>query len=128
MTDPTSDDEIIDAEIVEEDHLPTVVVNSPVTTPAPGVQMTVTNVPPGSASIVLNFEQRILIREALAHYYGKGPRTRNTRAILKMIEYMADSEPESRCAQCDNTGKWRDMYDMHYCHCRRGVERRQAGS
>lgn len=123
-----NDDEIVDAEIVEDD-LPVPTYMELVGVPeAPLTFIEPARVPPDAVTIVFTFEQRILIREALAHYYDKGPRTRNTRAILKTIEYMAESEPETRCAQCDNTGKWRDMYDMHYCHCRIGVERRQAGS
>ena len=114
------DDEIIDAEIVE-DLLPAVITPTEILPRNP--------YPVGAIDIPLSWPQRQIIREALAHFFDNGPRGRNTPVILNTLRWMADNETgAAACGQCDNTGKYRTMYAMEYCYCPRGVERRIAGN
>lgn len=129
-----SDDEIIDAEIVEDDDVPSTAVAIPAGSNMEGfgnltsgdVDLAV-NYPPGTVRVPLTFEQRNLIRGALAHYHDNGPRQRNTHFIISTMDHLSGFEPDRPCETCDNTGKYRDMYEMHYCHCPRGIRRRQSG-
>lgn len=130
------DDEIVDAEIVGdeielfEDDPRAVIdrVKAEIVAQYGDVLPELRPDPPGIASIKLNFQQRSIIREALAHLYSKGPRVRNTRLILDTLEWVADHEPLTDCANCANTGKVRDMYGINYCHCPKGVHRLAAES
>lgn len=123
------DDEIIDAEIVEDDLLPAVresvalVPGTDNNAPAVGDGYWI---PPGTILMALDYEQRQLIRASLAHYHDKGPRERRTGPIMDLLNLFADNEHENRCAQCDGHGKYRTMYAMEFCYCPRGVARRNA--
>lgn len=130
-----SDDEIIDAEIVgdeievfEDQRSIVDRVKASVMEQYGDVLEELRADPPGIVSIKLDFQQRSVIRESLAHFYSKGPRVRNTRLILDTMGWIADHEPLLDCPNCANTGKVRSMYGIDYCYCPKGVDRLANGS
>lgn len=125
---PSPDDEIIDAEIVEDNPLLPAVFGSTELDLLSEQALVLASLPPGSVLIEMSFQQRQLVRAALAWYHDKGPRERRTSAIMDMMHYMADHEQLQSCATCADTGKYRTMYEMHYCNCPKGMQRRQDRS
>lgn len=125
---PDYDDEIVDAEIVDDDSLLPDVIGGPALEGfhSTGSGMAPHHLPPGSVLVELTFQQRQVIRAALAWYHDKGPRERRTSEIMAVMNYVADHEEWQNCATCDNTGKYRTMYEMHFCNCPRGMARRRA--
>jgi len=123
------DDEIVDAELVEDDLLPVAshlahdVVRETGTSLVPQRDI-------GSDIIwvPLRLEQRSMIREALGWFHDKGPRVRSTQRIMDLMNFMADQEVTLDCDVCNSTGKVRTMYAMTYCTCPIGVQRREEQS
>lgn len=128
-----SDDEIVDAEIVESNELvlrPGSPVDSLIqflTEESIRREGTVIRNDTTLVAVPLSFLQRQLLREALTHYHDKGPRVRSTSRIMDLLNYMADIEPDIPCGLCNNTGRVRGMYGVDYCSCRRGMEVRSDG-
>lgn len=116
MTPFSDDNEIAEAEIVEDGIVP-----FPLTAEAYAEAALLL-----PEEIPLDYGQRMLIRTALAFYADKGPRERRTRLILDLLQHMADYEPITRCDHCEGTGKVRTMYDLRFCHCPTGIRRRSA--
>jgi hypothetical protein len=121
------DDEIVDAEIVEDEPGTDLEIIGSSSGVAERSSSPALRNETGVIDIPLTSAQRMLIREALSHYHDKGPRSRSTAAILITINHLAAFEPSVFCSNCDNTGRVRDMYALSYCHCPRGIQARSDG-
>lgn len=130
------DDEIVDAEIIDDEMYAPAEIKflpaeyrgvTPNLQPRPQANDLVLRVPSDQVLVPLTLAQRQLLREALGHYYQKGPRQRNTSQILRLIEHMADHEPMTNCNNCNNTGRVRSMYDVQYCGCHHGLRAMDDG-
>lgn len=122
------DDDIVDAELVEEGDLFPEIVTFSLPAEFFGQGPVEQALPTSSldGAIRLNAAQAQLLRMALAHYYDKGPRQRNTRAILDLMDHLSEFE-DSLCTLCAGSGRVRNMYEVQYCGCRAGLRARQDG-
>lgn len=119
----SSDDDIVEAEIVEDDMLPAVRGGELEALEADALYPEALHLPPGTMLIPMDWQTRMVVREALGHFHDNGPRQRSTHQILQALRLMADVE-EGRCPLCGNSGQRKTMRGQVNCSCRKGNERR----
>lgn len=120
------DDEIVDAEIVEdEDDL------LPVLAPSrelEDVSQFVDRLPPGALDLFMDPDVRAVpmdsamraqVREALAFFWQNGPRHRSTIEVKRAMDRIADVEPDTgKCLTCGGAGRWQDrLGKIQVCSC-----------
>jgi len=116
-------DDIVDAEIVEESLLPAVRGGELELAESDELLPELTYLPPGVRLIPMDYQTRLVVREALGHYHDNGPRKRSTRQIIQALLLMADIE-QGRCPLCSDQGYRETMRGPINCSCRKGNERR----
>lgn len=117
------DDDIVDAEIVEDDLLPAVRRSEVEHVEADQLFPEVTMLPPGTMLVPMDYQTRMIVREALGHYHDNGPRQRSTHQIMQALKMMADVE-QGRCPLCGDSGYRQTMRGNVNCSCRKGNQRR----
>jgi len=127
------DDDIVDAEIVDDDTLYVHVSSELATTGSHEVDnvaqfVELTGLPAGAMDIFrdpdvlavpMDVNMRNAVREALAFFWVKGPRHRNTVECKRAMDVIFAVEPGSgKCVRCGGTGKWQDrLGKTQVCSC-----------
>jgi len=130
------DDEIVDAEIIDDDSdmLPVHVSRE---TPSPlGAVVDAYQELPGNVRhalealgsagpdtflVAMDREMQATIMEALGWFWTNGPRHRSTVEVQRVMTKLSDALPRTadvRCRRCGGTGLWRDRLGKEMpCNC-----------
>jgi hypothetical protein len=118
-------DDIVDAEIVDDDDMLPVLAPS---REVDDITQVVDRLPPGALDLLadpdvlaipMDSAMRAQVRQALAFYWNNGPRQRNTLQCQRAMDRIYEVESSTgHCATCGGAGHWNDrLGKRQVCSC-----------